>query len=44
MGTWKLEVEAGQGSATFHVSGEEIGDGAPDPPWCRDYEEVEEGE
>lgn len=41
MATRELEVEAGQGSVTFHVFGEEIGDGAPDRHWCRDYEEVE---
>ncbi len=41
MGTRELEVEAGQGPETFHVSGEEIGDGPTDRPWCRDYEEIE---
>ena len=43
MGPWKLEaeVETGQGLATFHAVGDETGDGAPDRPWCRDYEEAE---
>jgi hypothetical protein len=41
MATRQLEAEAGRESVMFHVPDEEIGDGAPDRPWCSDYEEVE---
>jgi hypothetical protein len=41
MATRQLEVEAGEEWVMLHVLDEEIGDGAPDRPWCSDYEEVE---
>jgi hypothetical protein len=41
MVTRQLEVVAEEGPAMFHVFGEDVGEGAPERPWCSDYAEVE---